>query len=57
LPDIPAIGHSQSEIGNTRALRCRIAALSQPQGGHRVKAIKFVDQAMDEVKKGIEAGE
>ena len=36
---------------------CDLERATTDKGGHRVNAIRLVDQAIDETKQGIEAGE
>ena len=53
-PDQP---HMQAALDLLRAARSNLEAASSDKGGHRVRAIAFVNSAIDEVKKGIDAGE
>jgi len=54
LPDQP---HMQAALEFLRSAKSDLERATTDKGGHRVNAIKFVDQAIDEVKKGIEAGD
>jgi hypothetical protein len=54
LPDQP---HMQAALDFLRNARSDLERATSDKGGHRVNAIKLVDQAIDETKKGIEAGE
>ena len=54
LPDQP---HMQAALEFLRSAKSDLERATNDKGGHRVNAIKFVDQAIDETKKGIEAGE
>ena len=54
LPDQP---HMQAALEFLRNAKSDLERATTDKGGHRVNAIKLVDQAIDETKKGIEAGE
>jgi len=54
LPDQP---HMQAALDYLRNAKSDLERATSDKGGHRVSAIKLVDQAIDETKKGIEAGE
>jgi hypothetical protein len=54
LPDQP---HMQAALEFLRNAKSDLERATSDKGGHRVNAIKLVDQAIDETKKGIEAGE
>ena len=54
LPDQP---HMQAALDYLRNAKSDLERATTDKGGHRVNAIKLVDQAIDETKKGIEAGE
>lgn len=54
LPDQP---HMQAALDYLRNAKSDLEHATSDKGGHRVNAIKLVDQAIDETKKGIEAGE
>jgi hypothetical protein len=53
-PDQP---HMQSALDHLNQAKRNLEAATSDKGGHRVKAIGYVDKAIDEVKKGLEAGE
>lgn len=53
-PDQP---HMQMALDLLRAAKSNLEAATSDKGGHRVRAIGFVISAIDEVKKGIDAGE
>ena len=48
--------HMQSALADLRAARAELDVARADKGGHRVTAIGLVDQAIGEVKAGIEAG-
>jgi len=54
LPDQP---HMQAALDFLRNAKSDLERATSDKGGHRVNAIKLVDQAIDETKKGMEAGE
>ena len=54
LPDQP---HMQAALDHLRLAKSNLESATADKGGHRVKAIDYVNQAIDEVKKGIDAGE
>jgi hypothetical protein len=49
--------HMQAALEFLRSAKSDLERATTDKGGHRVNAIRLVDQAIDEVKKGIEAGE
>jgi hypothetical protein len=53
-PDQP---HMQRALDLLRSARSNLEAATSDKGGHRVRAIGYVNNAIDEVKKGIDAGE
>ncbi len=53
-PDQP---HMQRALELLRGAKSNLEAASSDKGGHRLKAIGYVNNAIDEVKKGIDAGE
>lgn len=53
-PDQP---HMQRALDLLRQARSNLEAATSDKGGHRRKAIGYVNDAIDEVKKGIDAGE
>lgn len=53
-PDQP---HMQRALDLLRDAKSNLEAATTDKGGHRVKAIGYVNNAIDEVKKGIDAGE
>jgi hypothetical protein len=46
--------HMRAALDDLRAARSELAVASHNKGGHRVRAIGLVDQAIDEVKEGME---
>ena len=53
VPDQP---HMDAALNFLRAARSDLDQANPDKGGHRANAIKLVDQAIDEVKAGIDAG-
>ena len=53
-PDQP---HMQRALELLRDAKSNLEAATSDKGGHRVRAIGFVNTAIDEVRKGIDAGE
>lgn len=53
LPDQP---HMQRALDLLRQARSNLEAATSDKGGHRRNAIGYVNDAIDEVKKGIDAG-
>jgi hypothetical protein len=53
-PDQP---HMQQALDHLRQAKGNLEAATTDKGGHRRKAIGYVDDAIDQVKKGIDAGE
>ena len=53
-PDQP---HMQRALDLLRDAKSNLEAATTDKGGHRVRAIGYVNNAIDEVKKGIDAGE
>jgi hypothetical protein len=53
-PDQP---HMQRALELLRDARSNLEAATSDKGGHRAKAIGYVNNGIDEVKKGIDAGE
>ena len=49
--------HMQAALDLLYAAKANLEAASTNKGGHRVKALGYVNNAIDEVKKGIDAGE
>ncbi|HWN08329.1 MAG TPA: hypothetical protein VNO50_03500 [Pyrinomonadaceae bacterium] len=49
--------HMQRALDNLRQAKNNLERATSDKGGHRRKAIGYVDSAIDEVKKGIDAGE
>lgn len=49
--------HMQRALELLRDAKSNLEAATSDKGGHRVKAIGYVNSAIDEVKKGIDAGE
>jgi len=46
--------HMQAALDHLRAARSELEAASSNKGGHRERAIDLVDQAISEVKAGID---
>jgi hypothetical protein len=46
--------HMKEALETLRAARAQLDKANPDKGGHRVKAIALTDQAIDEVKAGIE---
>ncbi|HXL79741.1 MAG TPA: hypothetical protein VN951_02605 [Pyrinomonadaceae bacterium] len=57
LPPSPDQPHMQRALDLLRDAKANLEAATSDKGGHRVKAIGYVNNGIDEVKKGIEAGE
>jgi hypothetical protein len=53
-PDQP---HMQRALDLLRDAKSNLEAATSDKGGHRARAIGYVNNAIDEVKKGIDAGE
>ena len=53
-PDQP---HMQQALDHLRQAKGNLEAATTDKGGHRRKAIGYVNDAIDQVKKGIDAGE
>jgi hypothetical protein len=53
-PDQPRM---QRALELLRDAKSNLEAATTDKGGHRVKAIGYINNAIDEVKKGIDAGE
>ena len=53
-PDQP---HMQRALDLLHDAKSNLEAATSDKGGHRAKAIGYVNNAIDEVKKGIDAGE
>jgi hypothetical protein len=49
--------HMEKALELLRQARSDLDKATADKGGHRVKAIGYVNQAIDEVKKGIDAGD
>lgn len=45
--------HMQAALDHLRDARAQLEQASADKGGHRVKAIELVNQAIDEVQAGI----
>jgi hypothetical protein len=48
--------HMVSALDNLRAARHQLDVALNDKGGHRVRAIHIIDNAINEVKAGIDAG-
>ena len=53
-PDQP---HMQRALDLLNGAKSNLEGATADKGGHRVKALGYVNSAIDEVKKGIDAGE
>ncbi len=49
--------HMQAALDYLRQAKSNLESATADKGGHRVKAIDLVNKAIDETKKGIDAGE
>jgi hypothetical protein len=49
--------HMQRALDKLRQAKSNLEAATSDKGGHRQKAIGYVNDAIDQVKKGIDAGE
>jgi len=49
--------HMIAALDHLKAARAELEMAEHNKGGHRVKALEFVDQALEQTKKGIEAGD
>ena len=49
--------HMQKALDKLREARSNLERATSDKGGHRRKAIEYIDSAIDEVQKGIDAGE
>ncbi len=49
--------HMIAALDHLKAARAELEMAEHNKGGHRVKALEFVDQALGQTKKGIEAGD
>ncbi|MDQ6651448.1 MAG: hypothetical protein M3Y84_01755 [Acidobacteriota bacterium] len=56
-PAAPDQRHMQSALNHLNQAKSNLEAATSDKGSHRVKAIGYVNKAIDEVRKGIEAGE
>jgi hypothetical protein len=57
MPESADQPHMQRALENLRQAKSNLERASNDKGGHRVKAIGYVNSAIDEVQKGIDAGE
>jgi len=48
--------HMQRALADLQSARAELDTAMADKGGHRVAAIRLVDQAIDEVRLGIDAG-
>jgi hypothetical protein len=53
---IAAQPHMQAALQHLKSARTQLQKSSHNKGGHRVKALSLVNQAISEVNKGIAAG-
>ena len=49
--------HMVAALEHLKAAKAELEMAAHNKGGHRVEAIKMINRAIDQVKKGIEAGE
>ncbi len=49
--------HMFNALDHLKAARSELERAEHNKGGHRDKAIEFVDRAIEQTKRGIEAGE
>ena len=54
IPDQP---HMQAALDHLRQAKSNLERATSDKGGYRKKAIDEVNEAIDETKKGIDAGE
>ncbi len=45
--------HMQNALERLRAARAELSAAASDKGGHRVRAIDFVDRAIEETRAGM----
>jgi hypothetical protein len=57
LASVPDQPHMQAALDHLRQAKSNLERATADKGGYRVKAIDEVNQAIDETKKGIDAGE
>ena len=48
--------HMRNALGDLRAARGELQVAMADKGGHRVAAIQLVDQAIDQVRQGMDVG-
>ena len=46
--------HMQSALDHLRAARAELSAAAADKGGHRLRAIGYVDRAIEETRAGIQ---
>ncbi|PWT87825.1 MAG: hypothetical protein C5B55_14155 [Blastocatellia bacterium] len=56
LANVPDQPHMRAALQSLKDAKGKLENATADKGGHRVKAIEFVDKAIDEVNKGIEVG-
>jgi uncharacterized membrane-anchored protein YhcB (DUF1043 family) len=49
--------HMVAAMEHLRAAKAELEKAEHNKGGHRAKAIEIINRAMEQVQKGIEAGE
>jgi len=49
--------HMIAALDHLKAAKTELEMAEHNKGGHRVKAIEFIDRALEQTRKGIEAGE
>ena len=55
-PAVPDQPHMRAALDSLKSAKGKLENAASDKGGHRVKAMELIDQAIDEVKKGIDAG-
>ena len=49
--------HMIAALDQLKAARAELEMAEHNKGGHRVKALEFIDRALEQTKRGIEAGD
>ena len=49
--------HMEAALASLQSAKTELEVAKHDKGGHRVKAIELTNQAIEQVKKGIAAGE
>jgi hypothetical protein len=50
-------GHMDKALGLLKSARFELNQASRDKGGHRTEAVRLIDQAIEQVKLGIDVGE